>query len=169
MSDELRDLASAWYYRDHFGFVTPPPRIEPVAARNMAVCLLAIANGDGEVSAEERSWALGYFATKGYPAEVIAEARSLGGADLGTIPTLMEAGVLKASGRILLYDAIRVASADGYHPAEMRAVRTVARALGVPETAVAEIEELVAEEAALKARRIAVLMPDGHPCLGPKR
>jgi tellurite resistance protein len=167
MSDELRDLAAAWYYREHFGFVAAPPRVEPQAARRMAVCLLSIANGDGELSDAERSWALGYFAAKGYPTEVIDEARRLTDRDLDVIPALMELGVLKPSGRILLYDAIRVASADGYHPAEMRAVRAVARALGVPDAAVAEIEALVADEAALPARRIQLLMPDGHPCLGP--
>ncbi len=169
MSDELRDLAAAWYYREHFGFVTPPPRLEPEAARRMAIALLSTANGDGEVSEAERTWALGYFAAKGYPGEVIDEARRLTAGDLDAIPALMELGVLRPSGRILLYDAIRVASADGYHPSEMRAVRTVARALGVPEATVAEIEALVAEEAALRTRRIELLMPDGHPCLGPGR
>jgi hypothetical protein len=75
---------------------------------------------------------------------------------------------LRASRRILVYDAVRAASADGYDAGEKRVVRDVAGALGLDEAAVAQIDALVAEERALKLKRIDVLMPDGHPNLAPR-
>jgi hypothetical protein len=40
--------------------------------------------------------------------------------------------------------------------------------LGIDETTVLALEQLVEEERALKARRIKLLMPNGHPNLDPK-
>jgi uncharacterized membrane protein YebE (DUF533 family) len=165
---ELGDLAAAWYYLEHFGFASPPPQSDPEVARNMATCLLTVASGDGHVSDEERRWILGYFATKGYPAAVIEATRTMTPTDAQAVPGLMQLGVLRQSARILLYDAIRAASSDGYHPGEMKAVRAVARALGVDDETVTELEALAAEEEALKAKRIKILMPQGHPSLHEK-
>jgi hypothetical protein len=75
---------------------------------------------------------------------------------------------LRKSARILVYDAIRVAAVDGYRPGEEKAVREVAALLGLDDAAVSAIEELVREEEKLRARRIAVLMPEGHPFLDPR-
>lgn len=169
MSDdrELRMLGAAWYYREQFGFSKPPPKSDPEVVHNMALCLLTVVNGDGEISAEERSWILGYFATKGYGADLIAKMQSLTPPAPFGVSELMNLGILKASGRILLYDAIRAASSDGYHPGEMRVVRVVAKALGIDDAAVDAMEGLVSEEAALRLKRIKLLMPGGHPSLDP--
>ena len=77
----------------------------------------------------------------------------------------MQLGVLKASGRILVYDAIRAASVDGYHAGEAAAVRRIAQALGIEVSAVEEIERLVDVERDLKQKRVHLLMPQGHPNL----
>jgi hypothetical protein len=165
MDDALRDRASAWYHREHFGFSKPPAEID---LRAMAIALVTVANGDHQVTLDERNWIVGYFAAKGYPANVVRDAMAAAPVDLGAIPDMMQTGTLRKSARILVYDAIRVAAVDGYRAGEDKAVREVAFALGLDEQAVADIEALVREEEALRARRIAVLMPEGHPHLDPR-
>lgn len=164
MSDS-RALAIAWYYREHFGFSKAPPQSDPEVVRNMAQALFAAAAADGDLSASERSWIVGYMAAKGYPSEVIDELSRASEVSLTKVPGLMELGILKKSGRILVYDAIRAASADGYSADERKAVARVAEALGISASELAAIEKLVEEEQVLKQKRIAVLMPGGHPNL----
>lgn len=165
MDDSLRVRAGVWYHREHFGLARPPAEID---LRNMAIALATVANGDRQVTLEERNWIVGYFAAKGYPADVVREAMAIAPVDLGKIKEIMSTGSLRHLGRILVYDAIRVAAVDGYKPGEDKAVREVAAGLGIDERAVADIEALVREEEALRARRVAVLLPDGHPSLDPR-
>jgi uncharacterized membrane protein YebE (DUF533 family) len=157
--------ALEWFYLEHFGFSKAPPLTDPEVVRHMALALVAAASGDGELSESERRWILGYCAVKGYPPAVIEEIAALSKADVDAVPELMQLGILRSSRRILLYDAIRAASVDGYHARERAFVRNVAGLLGVDDQAVAAIEALVANEEALKAQRIAILMPEGHPNL----
>lgn len=126
------------------------------------------ANADGQVTSTERAWLVGYFAAKGYPSEVIEEVEKMAPPDLSAVPPLMDLGILKMAGRILIYDAIRAVSAGGYHPSEREAVRTVARALHVDAATVDELERQVEAEEEMKARRIKLLMPDGSPNLHPR-
>lgn len=165
MDDTLRDRAAAWYHREHFGFAKPPPEGD---LRALASALATAANGDLKITPEERNWMVGYFAAKGYPAEVVRQTMATPPVDLEKLKELMGTGTLRMSGRILVYDAIRVAAVDGYGPGEARMVREVASALGVDEESVQAIEALVRDEEAMRARRIAVLMPDGHPYLEPR-
>jgi uncharacterized membrane protein YebE (DUF533 family) len=161
---DVQTRAVAWIYSEMFGFKKAPPLSDPEVVRNMARALVAAAGGDGDLSSAERTWITGYLAAKGYPADALAEVDAAV-APPHEVSALMELGILKKSGRILVYDAIRAASADGYSPREQAAVRGVASALGIADAEVAAIEQLVADEHALKARRIATLMPDGHPNL----
>ena len=166
--DDEHTLAATWYYGEHFGFATAPSQTDREVTRNMALAVLAVANADGQVSPEERAWLVGYFAAKGYPSEVIAEVQTLTPPDLAAVPALMDLGILRLARRILIYDAIRAASTDGYHPREREAVRTVASALGVDVPTVEELERQVEAEEALKVKRIKLLMPDGFPNLHPR-
>ena len=50
---------------------------------------------------------------------------------------------------------------------EMEAIRCIADIMGVPKEKVDVMAELVAEEEALKKKRIAACLPD-HPCLAPE-
>lgn len=162
---QAQGRAVEWFYREHFGFAKAPPQSDPEVVRHMALALAAAASGDGQLSADERRWILGYCAVKGYPPEVVEEIAAISQANIAAVADLMQIGILRSSQRILLYDAIRAASVDGYHADERAAVRKVATLLGVDEEAVAAIEQLVASEEAVKAQRIAILMPDGHPNL----
>jgi uncharacterized membrane protein YebE (DUF533 family) len=161
-------LAWEWLYREHFGFSKAPPQTDAEVVRNMALSLVAAASGDGELSDAERRWILGYITAKGYPASVVAEIANLSAVDVGSLPDLMSLGILQKSGRILIYDAIRASSVDAYSRGERAAVRKAAAMLGIDEPTVVALEQLVAEEHALKARRIKLLMPNGHPNLDPK-
>lgn len=164
-AEEARSLATAWYYKEHFGFTKAPPLSDPEVVRNMALALVAVAGADGDLSEPEQAWILGYLAVKGYPHEVLVEASREGAEPPEKIRELMQLGILAKSARILIYDAIRAASSDGYSPEERTAVRDVAVQLGLNELDVRAIEELVQEEIALKKKRIATLMPGGHPNL----
>jgi tellurite resistance protein len=164
-AEDARSLATAWYYKEHFGFTKAPPLSDPEVVRNMALALVSVAGADGNLSEPEQAWILGYLAVKGYPHEVLVEASREGAQPLEKIRELMQLGILAQSGRILIYDAIRVASADGYSPDERKAVREVAAQLGLNEQDVRALEDLVQEELALKKKRIATLMPAGHPNL----
>lgn len=56
---------------------------------------------------------------------------------------------------------------DGLEDKEMEAIRCIADIMGVPKEKVDVMAELVAEEEALKKKRIAACLPD-HPCLAPE-
>jgi uncharacterized membrane protein YebE (DUF533 family) len=157
--------AVAWLYLEHFGFSKAPPQTDAEVVRNMALALVAAAGGDGQLSDDERRWILGYFAAKGYPDAVLDEVSSLSTANIDALPDLMGLGILQKSGRILIYDAIRASNADGYRDGERAAVRKAASLLGIDEQTVAALEQLVADEHALRLRRIKALMPEGHPNL----
>jgi uncharacterized membrane protein YebE (DUF533 family) len=168
MSDVQSDTAAVeWLYLEHFGFSKAPPQTDAEVVRNMALALVTTAAGDGQLSEAELRWIVGYTTAKGYPPSVVAEISAMA-ADLGALPELMQVGILQKSGRILIYDAIRASNVDGYTSGERAAVRKAAALLGLDEAGVAELEQLVADELALKARRIKVLMPGGHPNLDPK-
>jgi hypothetical protein len=157
--------AVEWFYLEHFGFSKAPPQTDSEVVRNMALALITAASGDGQLSSEERRWILGYFAAKGYPPAVIEEMSGMSAADVAALPDLMQVGILRKSGRILVYDAIRASSVERYTDGERVAVRKAAGILGIDEESVAELEQLVMDEEALKARRIKLLMPEGHPNL----
>lgn len=165
MAHDPRMSAVAWVYGDQFGFSKAPSITEPEVTRNMARSLLAAAAGDGTVSEAEREWIAGYCAAKGYAREVVAEIETAAPPTPSEVKELMQLGVLKASGRILVYDAIRAASVDGYRAGEAAAVRRIAQALGIEVSVVEDIERLVNVERDLKQKRIHLLMPQGHPNL----
>ena len=165
MSHDTRLSAIAWVYGDQFGFSKAPSITEPEVTRNMARSLLAAAARDGTVSDAERDWIAGYCAAKGYAREIVAEIETATPPTPSELKELMQLGVLKASGRILVYDAIRAASVDGYGAGEAAAVRRIAQGLGIEVSVVEEIERLVDVERDLKQKRVHLLMPQGHPNL----
>jgi uncharacterized membrane protein YebE (DUF533 family) len=169
MTDRHPDLpAVAWFYLEHFGFSKAPPQTDADVVRNMALALAMTAGGDGDLSDAERTWIRGYLSAKGYPAAVVDEVAATSVSDISAVGQLMQLGILAKSGRILIYDAIRASSADGYTDGERAAVRRAAQSLGIEEATVVELERLVADEEAMKARRIRLLMPAGHPNLDPR-
>ncbi len=103
-------LAAQWLYLEHFGFAKAPPQTDAEVVRNMALALMTTATGDGQLSDGERRWIIGYMAAKGYPPAVLEEMSEISVADVAAVPELMQLGILRQSGRILVYDAIRASS-----------------------------------------------------------
>ena len=107
-----------------------------------ARALLAATHGDGEVSETERKWIVGSMAARGFSAEVI-EMFSNPTYDEGDVEEIVEAFLAaptaKFSARVVIADAIRAASSDGYVSGERRAVAKLAEALGVSPDIVTEI------------------------------
>jgi len=166
MLGNMQDVASAFYYREHFGFRWPLWKSNPDDATRMAEALVAVAAADGELSGPERDWVTGYFAVKGYGPKVFDAIQQAAPRPVEELVEMMQQGTLTFAGRILLYDAIRACSADGdYHEGERAAIHALGKALGIADDVIAQIEGLVEEEEAQKAKRIALLMPEGHPNL----
>jgi uncharacterized membrane protein YebE (DUF533 family) len=153
-------------YRTHFGFETAPPQTNPEVVTSMAKAVFSIINGDGTITARERAWVKGYFATKGFSDDVVNSIDTMEALPVEQIVALMSESILRFGANVLLYDAIRAASADrAYPPGEHATLMKVAAALGVSAKTVTLIEELVLEEQALLTRRVALLFPLGHPNL----
>jgi len=64
----------------------------------------------------------------------------------------------------MLYDAIKACSADGeYSSGERETVTKMAAKLGVDAEIVKQLEEICAEEAKLREKRLALIYPTGTP------
>ena len=122
--------------------------------------LLYCANGDGEISAAERAWVLGFLDAHGAPAAVIDTLAEYDGK--GDLARLVE-----GMGRAVLYDAVRACFADGdlAYP-ERKAIEKTARAMGLEITLVAELIDLYRQDRELRFKRLRRLDPDGDPVAG---
>ena len=159
-------LSAEFIYRTHFGFESAPPTTNPEVINSMAKAVFSIINGDGKITARERAWVKGYFATKGFGDDVVASIDTMQAIPVEQIVALMSESILRFGVNVLLYDAIRAASADREYPTgEHVTVMAVAAALGVSTKTVSAIEQLVREEQELLTRRVALLFPHGHPNL----
>lgn len=159
-------LSADFMYLTHFGFDSAPPTTNPEVVNSMAKAMFSIINGDGKIRPKERAWVKGYFATKGYPDDVVDSVDSMQPLPVEEVVALMTESILRFGANVLLYDAIRAASADREYPdGERTTVATVAAALGVSTRTVTAIENLVKEEQELLTRRVALLFPHGHPNL----
>jgi tellurite resistance protein len=121
-----------------------------------AFAVLKAAAGDGVLSDVEREYLINFTRACGATEEQVAAYRTFDPRTVDLEPLL---GPLRAirPARALIYDAIRVSSADGYHDQERAAVERVATIVGVSLDVVRALEGLVAAEAALRATRVALL------------
>jgi FMN-dependent NADH-azoreductase len=76
----------------------------------------------------------------------------------------MSIGTLQFAGKCIVFDAIRAASSDGLDVREKKVLTSIAQGFGIDEGLIAQFVALVEKEQALKAERIALVVP-GHPCL----
>jgi hypothetical protein len=157
-----RELTAKWYYKELWDWnldkiCTGPVR--EVFLKSLMVC----ANGDGELTAAERSWVIGRAAAGGAPDSLLNELRDYeANEDINTLVSSTLA-TNKSRGAVV-YFAIKAASADGeYHGDERDAVRNAAASMDIPLDTVEQIESICAEEERLKAKRISLCFPDGNP------
>ena len=152
--------AVKWTLTRDWGFESMP---EAPDWEIFAKSLLTCASGDGVLADSERQWVVGFASAYGAPEEFVDMLRAW--QPDGVVKERLESRETgRKSRRSLLYLAIHACSADGeYHPGEQAAVRAVAAQLGIGEDVVGQIEAVVAEEAALKAKRLRLLYDEGAP------
>jgi tellurite resistance protein len=123
----------------------PPMNISRFSAYAKAIKI--IASADGEFSAAEWDGLESLGRQLGATDSILDEISAYE-ADQGALEGLL-AVYDPIAARAVLYDAIRIASADGYNARERAAVHRAARVLRVDETVVATIESIVELETAI--------------------
>lgn len=128
--------------------------LTPEDCELFARAVLTIAAADG-LSDAERTYFANHSRAMETPEEVIQKYLSY-----DTKSSSLEALLAPIRGKspvpYLLYDAIKVASVDGYHDAERAKVREAAKTLGVSEEHVKALEGLVAAEGSVRDARLAL-------------
>jgi uncharacterized tellurite resistance protein B-like protein len=137
--------------------------------------IMFIVGADGAISDAERSYWMGIARAMGVPDDVREEWLKSDCRDgrledciCGISTDPQNPGELTLS---FLYDAIRVSRADGvYGAAEKAAVAKTARALGIPQSSVNALENLVELEQSVRTLRLSLLHPAVPPLqLGDQR
>jgi uncharacterized tellurite resistance protein B-like protein len=129
--------------------------------------LLMIVAGDGVVSPEEWRYMAARAKAMGLSQSIIDEWQRFDyrAGDLERI-TKKSWEMLGGKGYAFIYDAVKIARVDGYHARERQAMRRAATAVGIPESTVTQIENLVEAEEAIRALRVSLLYPESSPFHG---
>jgi uncharacterized membrane protein YebE (DUF533 family) len=127
----------------------------PLPDAQIGVAILAVAGADGQVSDTELTFLLGRAKQFGVSDEGLRQIASFDyrSVDLASVVAQVPPSVRK----LLLYDAILVARADGFSEPERAAARRWAQALGLDEAIVGRIEAHLEREDELRRQRIALL------------
>ncbi|MEQ8582006.1 MAG: hypothetical protein RIC30_16305 [Marinoscillum sp.] len=129
--------------------------------REYGFALLTIAGSDGIVSDPELEWlTLDMAKEVGVDEEIVAdwEEFDFEAAELDDIFSSFNSSALAGFSKLLIYDAIRMSSADGdYALEEKEQVYDAARILRVPQEVVIAIEALVDLEQAANKLRLTIL------------
>jgi uncharacterized tellurite resistance protein B-like protein len=123
----------------------------------IAKAVILIASGDGELSKIEWEYMVGLAKAYGTSDETIKQLEKFDW-KVSKLEDVLTPS-LKPLGRSMLYDAIRIASSDGYHEGEKAAARKAAKLIGIDEHTVKQIEGMIEAEAGLREARIALLNP----------
>lgn len=147
-----------WLFKERYGF-SKVPSLE--AYDGYIKSLLLCANGDGQLSPQERDWVVGFAYAVGASDSLIEEIKSYEATE--DIETVISLGVeSNGSRRYLVYEAIQACSADGeYSELERATIIKMAAKLGISEDVVQQIEEIYIEEMKLREKRQALMYPDG--------
>jgi uncharacterized tellurite resistance protein B-like protein len=137
----------------HSGQTVEQLDIETMLGFGYSVMIIAAA--DGQLSDAERSEFLGMMTSFGVPPPGIEAFKAFDPAGKKLEDHLPRQH--RSMIRHFLYDAIKVARADGYHELERQHVRKAAALVGVPESVVIAIEGLVEIEASVRNARLALL------------
>lgn len=133
----------------HYGTVLD--EMGPLDLKRYFMGLLKVVGSDG-VSEHER-WAFSSLCRHlGVPEHVVDEllATDTSRVVLSEVAEVFERG---GSPKLMLYDAITIASIDGYSEAERAEARKMAETLAVSPEDLVKIEELVEAETALRGRK----------------
>jgi uncharacterized tellurite resistance protein B-like protein len=128
--------------------------------RAYAKALLAVAGADGMSTAEMEHF-VAWQRASGHPASLIEELSHFDyrNADIKQVIAAFRSATERTpeAKRMLIYDAIRLASADGkYSVTERKALQEVAEELGVDRTLVIALEGAVSVEVAARQMRLSL-------------
>jgi len=160
MSITLERQGPKWFNNWWYGMNSFPNNDHSHA---LLKAVFVIARGDGVISNAERAFFFGYLDAVGLPESLHDFVRNYEGTD--RLEDLLAGAeyINDATKRAILYTAILVAGADGYAEGEREATRRAANILGVSEHVINELEAQFFAEEKLRASRIALLFPNGHP------
>ena len=149
---DAHEVGGLWLLREMWGFPAGVPEDQRL---DYLKAIMACARAKGHVTRGEKEWVIGYGAACGAHQETV-DALEAYEADEELDDILRRSMPTAESwGRVAIFDAIRAAAADHeYDDGEMKAIRRLAKSIGVAEEVVADLEALYREEAALKQRRI---------------
>ncbi|EYF05158.1 TerB family tellurite resistance protein [Chondromyces apiculatus] len=155
-----REIGYLWLFKDKANFGERPT---DEAFEGYMKALLICANGDGTLAPEERDWAVGHAAALGASDALVDELKTYKAVD--DIEQIITATHESSdSRRYIIYDAVRVCSADGaYSDRERAMVIRMGAKLGISEELVRQIEDICLEEARLREKRLKLLYPEGPP------
>lgn len=121
-----------------------------------AYTLMIIIGADGEVAPEELEAFLDLQRRNGAPPELLDALQSFDWHN-AKLEEHLPKQLTDSWKRILLYDAVRLACADGvYDKKEREAARNTAALLGVSDDVLARIEDVIDAELTLQAKRIGI-------------
>lgn len=161
MTDD--QLGQGWLFHERFGYAYDkvPPGL---AFEAYGKALLMCAAGDGQLTPDERTWVVGYFAAFDSPSEVTDALKSFDGKGDIDMTIAMGDTIANKGRRWLVWDALNACSADGeLHADELARVREMAAMVGIEPDVVAQIEQLHQEESAHKKKQYKLLWPEGIP------
>lgn len=137
----------------------PPEAFEQVTDEDNLTAArgtLLLAGGNEHVTPLEREWLVGYHTVAGTADWVLDAITS--GADPGTLAELTIEPGLEMIARSLVYDALRMCSADSpLTPAELDRIEGAAGSIGIAADVVSDLAEIVAADEALRRRRYDVV------------
>ena len=157
--NEMSMEALRFIFRHYYGIKTFPESGDHQAAMK---AVMICAKGDGTLSEPEKAWISGMSAMVGNPFYTLAHTYEADEAIEDVVaasPWLSQFG-----GRMIVFEAIRAAAADGeLHDGEVAVIKRFARAIGVEESVVSSLVQLHEEETQLLQRRLALLWPESSP------
>jgi signal transduction histidine kinase len=128
-----------------------------------AKALLLFVGGNRRISAQRRAWVIGYLTAAGYTEEVLAAADAYDDSD--KLEDIMSIGRMPLVGRVVLYDALRACAMDTstFAPEDFDPVLRAADASGIPREVVADLHQIVMDEARLRQRRHDIVVAPAMP------
>lgn len=159
---EAYETSGKWFFQNTFGFhLSDLPSEEAYDAFTKAMMICT--KGDGVLAPEERNWVIGFSAARGMPPTLIEEMKTYEATE-DIAEVIARTSHTTKTKRAPIYFAIKACLADNqYHEGEQAAVREMAKAIGISEDELKQLEAICASEEELKEKRVQLLFPDGLP------
>jgi signal transduction histidine kinase len=130
-----------------------------------AKALLLFVGGNRQISTQLRDWVIGYLTAAGYSESVLEAASAYDDSD--TIEDILSPPRMAIARRVVLYDALRACAMAGsrFNPEDFDPVLRAADAVGISRDVVADLHQIVIEEARLRQRRHDIVVAPTMPKL----